>query len=318
MSSPGRPLVIQTEDLDEAAGSWLAERCDVVVCGVDDPGFAAQLARADALLVRTYTRVDRALLSRAGRLRCVARAGVGLDNIDLDACRAHGVRVVHTPDANSDAVAEYVLALMLDATRPRLTLSRAIDAGAWKRARRECVAPNQLNELTLGILGLGRIGSRVARICRAGLGMRVLYHDLMDIEPARRSGAVPVPLEHMLAQSDIVTLHIDPREGNRRFINAQRLALCKPTLVLINACRGMVVDDLALAAFLRDHPRAMALLDVHEPEPFDADYPLLGLKNAHLAPHLAACTATGQSNMSWVVRDVWRVLQGEEPEFPAR
>lgn len=312
-----KPLVLQTEELDASAAAWLGERCELVACRVDEPRFAELLARAEALVVRTYTRVDAALLAGGPRLRVVGRAGVGLDNIDLAACAARGVRVVSTPDANSQAVAEYALALMVDASRPRVMLDRALDAKEWGRLRRELRAPRQLCEMTLGVLGLGRIGSRVARM-GMGVGMDVIYHDIREIPMEQRMGASPVSLAELCARADVLTIHIDPRQANRRLVNTAFLAMCKPTVVLINTSRGLILDDLALAGFLRKNPKAQALLDVHDPEPFGADYPLLGLVNAHLSPHLAAATATAQENMSWVVRDVWRVLQCEEPEFPAQ
>jgi len=312
-----RPVVIQTEELDASAAAWLGERCDLEVCAIDEGNRCRELlARAEALVVRTYTRVDVDLLARAPRLRVVGRAGVGLDNIDLPACIARGVRVVYTPDANSQAVAEYTFALLVDASRPRLMLEGAVDAKRWGELRRELRAPRQLNEMTLGVLGMGRIGSRVARI-GVGLGMDVLFHDVREIADDAGMGASPVSLDELCGRADVLTIHIDPRESNRRFVNSALLATCKPTVVLINTSRGLIVDDLALAGFLRAHPLAQALLDVHDPEPFEPDYPLLGLSNAHLSPHIAAATDTAQQNMSWVVRDVWRVLKGEEPEFAA-
>lgn len=309
--------VLQTEDLSPAASAWLRERCELERCGPGDEGFGELLARADALLVRTYTRVDAALLARATRLRCVARAGVGLDNIDLRACEDRGVAVVHTPDANSDAVAEYVFALVHDATRPRVFLDRALDPARWNATRRELTAPRQLNEITLGVLGLGRIGSRVARIAR-GYAMRVLYHDLREIPEDQRHGAASVDRDTLLRSCDVLTIHVDPRPSNHRLVGRDALALLQPHAILVNTSRGVIVDELALAGFLRDHPRAQALLDVHDPEPVRATSPLLALKNAHLSPHLAACTATASENMSWVVRDLWRVLCGEEAEHRAR
>lgn len=308
MTGAPRPLVIQTEELSPQAAAWLSDRCELVRCATDDARFLDLLLQAQGLVVRTYTRVDDALLRRAPRLRVVGRAGVGLDRIDVEACEARGVRVVHTPDANTQAVVEYVFALLIDATRPRLTLGKAIDQRAWNALRGELVAPNQLSELRLGVLGCGRIGSRVARVAVA-LGMDVFYHDIAAIDPARAHGATSVSLDQLLKQSDILTIHIDARPSNKRFCNEAFFARCKPTLLLINTARGVVVDDLALAAFLRDNPRAKALLDVHDPEPFPESYPLLGLSNAHLSPHIAAATATAHANMSWVVRDVWDVLK---------
>lgn len=311
-----RPSVMQTEDLDPGAAAWLGERCDVVACAVDDPRAGDVLARADGMVVRTYTRVDRALLKRAPKLRVVGRAGVGLDSIDVGACRERGVEVVYTPDANSSAVCEFVVALMLDALRPRVFLDKALDQRAWVALRKELRAPRQLCELTLGILGLGRVGRRVARAA-AGLGMRVLYNDLVEIAPAQRFGAEPVALATLLGEADVLSVHIDPRPSNDGFIGAGLLKAMKADVTFINTSRGKVVDSAALAAFLCEHPGSRALIDVHEPEPFVAGYPLLGLPNAYLSAHIAAATQMAQTNMSWVVRDVWRVLSGEAPEHAA-
>lgn len=311
-----RPFVVQTEDLDPAAAAWLRETCDLAPCPTTDPRFSDLLARADGLVVRTYTRVDDALLARAPRLRCVARAGVGLDRIDVAACRRRGVEVVHTPDANSVAVAEYVFALLADALRPRTPLRHSVSQDEWNTLRRSHEAPTQFSELVLGVLGLGRVGQRVARI-GAGFGMEVLYHDLARIPATRRQGAVPVALDELLRRADILTIHVDSRPANRGLVNAAFLAHVRPSAILVNTSRGLIIDAPSLAAFLRTHPGARALLDVHDPEPFGPDYPLLGLPNAVLYPHLAAATAAAHVNMSWVVKDLWRVLRGDKPEHPA-
>lgn len=311
-----KPLAVVTEELDDAAFAWLAERCEAVRCAVNDAAFPGLLARADGLVIRTYTRVDAALLANAPKLKVVGRAGVGLDRVDIPACTARGVRVLSTPDANSSAVAELVFAYALDALRPRLFLEKPIDEARWRALRGELTAAKQLEESTLGILGLGRVGGRVARIGVA-MNMRVIYHDLREIAESERRGASPVGLDDLFAQSDVLTVHIDGRPGNKQFVSAPLLARLKADAVLINTSRGFVMDTAALAAFLKAHTAASAILDVHEPEPIDASNPLLGLPNAHLAPHLGAATAKAHKNMSWVVRDVWRVLSGEQPEFPA-
>ncbi len=310
------PLVIQTEHLDDAAGLWLSERCDLCRVPSDDPRFEELLPRASALVVRTYTTVDQPLLERAPQLRVVARAGVGLDNIDIPACRLRGVEVVYTPAANSQAVTELVLAFMLDAYRPRVFLDRALDAATWKQTRVELRAEHQLADLTLGVIGLGRVGTRVARAAM-GLGMRVVATDLKPVPEAEELGVTVVPLADLLSACDIITVHIDGRAENHRFVDAQFLSQLQDDATLINTSRGFVVDPLALAAWLRDRPAARAMLDVHDPEPIEEHEPLLALPNAHLSPHIGAATATAQRNMSWVVRDVWRVLNNEAPEWPA-
>jgi D-3-phosphoglycerate dehydrogenase len=312
-----RPLVIQTEDLDASAAQWLRESCEVVACSFrDQPRFDELLLRAEGVVVRTYTTVNDRFLDRAPKLRVVGRAGVGLDRIDVSACRARGVEVVHTPDANTQAVAEYVFAMLHDAVRPRLFLQTAITLDRWTGLRRELEAPNQVSELTLGILGMGRVGQRVARIAH-GFDMDVLYHDLIEIPKAKRHGAQPAPLDEMLRKCNVLTIHVDSRPSNKRLVDRTYFDRLPDHTIIINTSRGFIVDDLALAAYLRDHPSAKALLDVHEPEPFQGNYPLLGLPNAHLSPHLAASTATAHQNMSWVVKDVLRVLKGQKPVFAA-
>jgi len=311
------PLVIQAENLDEAPAAWLAERCDLVRCGKDDPNFRALLATAEGLIVRSYTPVTAELLEAATKLRVVARAGVGLDTIDLAACKARGVRVVYTPGANTQAVVELVFALLLDVVRPRVFLHRPlIDLRAWKEARLELTAPRELASMTLGILGLGRIGSRVAEVARA-FGIRTIYHDLREIPEDQRFGATPVSMNELLATSDALTVHVDGSARNKNLIGEAEFARMKPEVVFLNISRGFVVDPYACAAFMIENRGACALLDVHDPEPFDATYPLLDIANVHLTPHIGGATKPASEAMSWVVRDVWRVLSGEEPECEA-
>ncbi len=311
------PLVIQAENLDEAPCAWLAERCDLVRCSKDEPRFRALLATAEGLVVRSYTPVTEDLLDAASKLRVVARAGVGLDTIDLGACKARGVRVVYTPGANTQAVVELVFALLLDVVRPRVFLHKPIiDLRAWKQARQELTAPRELAGMTLGILGLGRIGSRVAEVARA-LGVRTIYHDLREIPEDDRFGATPVSKDELLATSDALSVHVDGSPGNKKLIGEAEFARMKPEVVFLNLSRGFVVDPFACAAFMIEHRGASALLDVHQPEPFDATYPLLDIANVHLTPHIGGATKPASEAMSWVVRDVWRVLSGEEPECEA-
>lgn len=312
-----KPLVVQTENLDAAAAAWLAERCELVVCSSDDAAFANLLNRADGLLIRTYTNVNEAMLAGAPRLRVVARAGVGLDNVDVGACIKRSITVVSTPGANTRAVVELVTAYMLDALRPRVYLDHAPSKDQWNATRKSMIAPRQLCDLSLGIIGLGRVGSGMARV-GAAMNMRVRYHDLVEIPETLRHGAEPAGLELLLRESDVVSVHVDGRAENRNLIGAHALGICRPNVMLINTSRGFVVDPSALAAFLKLHPAAMAVLDVHEPEPFGAEYPLLGVKNARLTPHIGAATASAHANMSWVVKALWRVLSGEKPEHPAR
>jgi phosphoglycerate dehydrogenase-like enzyme len=313
-----KDIIIQTEHLSPHAAEWLRERCTLIACAFDDPMFEAHLSGASGLVVRTYTQVNQTLLAKAPKLRVVGRAGVGLDNIDVSACRRRGVEVVYTPDANTQAVVEFVFAILLDTLRPRVTLSSAIPTAQWNELRERIVGERQLNELTFGILGLGRVGKRIAQAASA-LGCRVIFSDIQEIETAQRFGAEPVDARTLFRESDVLSVHIDGRANNRRFVNAEMVGLLKSSAILVNSSRGFVVDNSAIRGFLEKNSGegALALLDVHEPEPFGSDYPLLGLPNVRLFPHLASRTHTAMENMSWVVRDVVAVLEGRRPEFPA-
>lgn len=313
-----KPLVVQSEDLNPEPAAWLMERCDLIACPSElKDKFAPLIHRAKGLVVRTYTQVDRSMLDEAPELRVVGRAGVGLDNIDVDLCASRGVAVVHTPEANTTAVVEYVFSLIFDALRPRLFLDRPLAKQDWCELRQSLTARRQLCEITLGIYGFGRIGKRVARAATA-FGARVIYHDLLEIPENERFGATPVAADELLARSDILTVHVDGRTENRHLIGAEAVKLLKDDAVVINTSRGHVVDAFALADFMVQHRAALAMLDVHDPEPIEATSPLLEIPNVHLSPHIAACTEGAHRNMGWVVKDVWRVLSGETPEFPAK
>jgi phosphoglycerate dehydrogenase-like enzyme len=304
-----RPVVVQTEHLSPPAAAWLAERADLVEAAPGSATFDSAAPDAEGLVVRTYTRVDDGLLARLPRLRVVGRAGVGLDNIDQDACARRGVTVCSTPDANTQAVVEYVLCLLCDTLRPRVLLDAPVDRARWDEVRAEIVGRRQMNELRLGILGLGRIGKRVAQVAGA-IGFEVEYCDLLEVPEALRHGAFPVSAEDLFRHADVVTIHVDGRAANRHLVGERLLSLLKPDVVLLNTSRGFVLDDHALARWLRANPAAQAILDVHDPEPFTAESPLLGLPNAHLAPHLASRTDAAMEAMSWVVKDVWAALRG--------
>jgi len=313
-SQPPPPLVIATEPIDDAPAAWLAERTRFERCGRASRRFQELAGSAAGLVVRTYTEVDAALLAEMPRLKVVGRAGVGLDNIDLAACRRRGVEVVHTPDANTQAVVEYVVCLLADALRPRLVLHEAVSAERWHELRREVFAPRQMNELHLGVLGLGRIGRRVAEVA-AAIGCRVSCCDLRPVEPP--PGVAVTDAESLFAECDAISIHVDGRAGNRGLVGSRLLSLARPGLLLINTSRGFVIDEAALATHLRTDPSSQALLDVHATEPIVPGNPLLGLPNAHLLPHLASRTATATENMSWVVRDLVAVLEGRVPQHPA-
>ncbi|MDB5320638.1 MAG: D-3-phosphoglycerate dehydrogenase [Phycisphaerales bacterium] len=313
-----KPLVLVTEGSDPKPLDWLRERADVIEIGPDNGDFDRYLVKAEGLLVRTYTKVDAALLAGAPNLKVVGRGGVGLENIDVPACRARGVQVVYTPDANTLAVGDFVFGYALQLLRPwNFFKDAAYDPKEFKRIR-NTVRGRQLNELTIGILGMGRVGRRVGHIAAHGFGMRVLYNDILDI-PA---SALPFPAtavdkSTLYKEADILTLHVTMLPGNHNLIGQAQLATMKPTAILINTSRGEVLDAAALRDAIKSNQLAGAALDVFHPEPPPPDFPLLGLDNVLLTPHLAARTYTALENMSWVTRDVVEVLNGRAPRYPA-
>lgn len=317
---PDRPIAIISETLEPVCQDWLAERCDVRKVAFDAPEFDAGLREAHALVVRTYTQVNRDLLAKTPKLKVVGRAGVGLDNVDLDACRERGIQVVYTPDANTQAVVEYVIGLMLDHFRPRSAMPARCDSQTFHALRKTEIG-KQLDQMTLGILGFGRIGKKLVRVAHA-IGMNLLVNDLLPEADMRKAVDFPfsyVDLPTLCRDSDILTVHVDGRPANKHLINRDVLNLLKPDCLFINAARGMLVDHDALADWLKANAPigGYAILDVHEPEPPTPELPLWDLPNVKLLPHIASRTGNALENMSWVVRDVWAVLEGRQPKYAA-
>lgn len=312
-----RKLVILAEKIHPQPHKWLSERVNLVECSQDNNNneqFDRYLQEAHGLVVRTYTIVDQTLLEKSPNLKVVGRAGVGVDNIDLEACRKHGVTVVNTPNANTQAVIEFVMGNILDAVHPRKFIHNAYNLENWQNIRHKHVIKAQLNEITLGIYGLGRIGKRLAEVA-APFGSRIIYHDLLDIPQQLSHRAQPVDVDTLIAESDVLTIHVDGRPANTNLINTETFAKMKPDVRFINTSRGFVVNILDLARFLKANPQAQAWIDVHAPEPFSDEYPLLGLPNVHISPHLAGKTEAAVKNMSDVVYDIWAVLSGTKPKY---
>ncbi len=317
---PG-PKIVITETLDPTCAAWLEDNADVHWVSLDQPDeLKKHLADAEGLIVRTYTQVNDELLDMAPKLQVVGRAGVGLDNVDLEACKARDIPVVYTPDANTQAVVEYVFALMFDEIRPRPTLDEVVTPNQFHEYRKTAVGV-QLERYTLGVLGFGRIGKRVGQVAHA-FGMNVHVTDIVKEVELRKKVDYPfnyVSHEKLYTGSDILTIHVDGRPENNKMINEEVLSKLRPHCIVINAARGSLVDANAMAAWANSVAESggRAVLDVHDPEPPPSSYPLYGLPNVRLLPHLASRTETAMENMSWVVRDVVSVLNGESPNYPA-
>ena len=267
------------------------------------------LGSVDALVVRSRTTVSREVLAAASpQLRVVGRAGVGVDNIDLQAARELGVTVVNSPVAMTAAVAELTLALMLSLARRVPQAHASLQRSEWLKAEFYGV---QLQGKTLGVIGVGRIGSAVAGLATA-LGMQVLGHDPI-LAPAtlRQRGVEPVDLEALLSRSEFITLHVPLNDQTREMINADRLALARPGAFLVNTSRGAVVDERALLQALESGRLAGVALDVFHREP-PGDDPLLRHPNVVATPHIAAQTVEAQQQTALdIASEVLAALRGD-------
>jgi len=311
MSPPDRPVIVVSETLSDAALAYLAEHAEVRRTTPEQAGEA--VADADALCVRTYTQVNESLLARAPRLKVVGRAGVALENIDVPACRRRGVEVVHTPEANTLAVVDYTVRMILEMNRRFWPMTGYLTDEEFHAVRKQTFG-RFLARMTLGIVGCGRIGSRVGRAA-AGLGMTVLYNDILDIQVDYPAQAVDKPT--LFARSDVVTIHVPLTKLTRGMINAETLATFQPGAQFINCARGPCVVYADLADALRGGRLSAAVVDCHDPEPPPPDYPLFGLDNVILTPHAAARVPEAMARMSDVVYDLVAVLNGHPPKFPA-
>ena len=268
------------------------ERFEVVSVGESStPEFARALAASDALIVRSATRVDQAMLDSAPVLKVIGRAGVGIDNIDVEAATSRGIVVFNAPDANTVAAAELTMALMLSLARRVTAADRSVRDGEWDRARFQGV---ELRGKTLGLIGAGRIGGEVARRCRAFEMTVIVYDPYLTLDRARTLGVELVDLERLIATADVISLHIPLNEETEGLLDADLLGRVKSQAYLINASRGGVIDERALADALQEGRLAGAALDVFENEPLPLDSPLRQAPNLVLTPHLGASTVEAQ------------------------
>lgn len=267
------------------------------------------LGRIEAWIVRSRTRVDAAAIGAAApRLRVVGRAGVGVDNIDLEAARRASVVVVNAPEAATTAVAELTIGLMLALARHLPAADAALRRGAWTKAEMTGV---ELEGKTLGLVGIGRIGRAVARRA-AAFGMTILAYDpYLSPETIRAAGAEPRAFETLLAEADFVSLHLPLDEQTRHAFGAQALAAMKPGARLVCAARGGVVDEAALLAALESGRLAGAALDVFEVEP-PGEAPIVRHPRVVVTPHLGAETVEAQARVAADIADeVLHALRGE-------
>jgi D-3-phosphoglycerate dehydrogenase len=278
----------------------------------DESSLRDAVPSSDALIVRSRTRVTSDLLEGARRLRLVARAGIGVDNIDVDAATERGILVVNAPLGNVRSTAEHTMALIFALARRVTAADRAARDGTWKTGYEGM----QLAGKRLGVIGVGKIGRQVAAMASA-LGMEILAHDpYLPATAWPDLGLRPVPFDELLSEADIVTLHVPLLPETRGLIGAAEISRMKPGAYVVNCARGGLVDEAELADALASGRLAGAALDVFEREPV-RDSPLLAAPNLILTPHVAASTKEAQAQVSTdVALAVLDFFAGKPPAFP--
>jgi D-3-phosphoglycerate dehydrogenase / 2-oxoglutarate reductase len=312
----GKPVVLLYEGMHEKALDWLRQRAEVrLASSLDEEALVRAVGDVQGIIIRANGKISRRIMEAAPRLKVVARHGVGVEAIDRAAAAEKGIVVVNTPTANDESVAEHCLGMMIMLAKRMAQADKAIRAGDF--AARYRLIGTELEGKTLGLIGCGKIGQRVASMAQRGLHMPIVYYDIVDYPQVEADlGARRLSFEALLAQSDFVSIHTPLLPATKGLINEAALRRMKKTAYLVNSSRGPVVDQAALVRALQEGWIAGAGLDVFEPEPLPADSPLLALENVVLSPHMAAHTDEALYRMAMVVQDVMAVIEGQTPHNP--
>jgi D-3-phosphoglycerate dehydrogenase len=307
--------ILLYEDMHPAGVNLLAEKAELVMApSLDEETLIGQVKDVDAIVIRANGAVSARLMDAAPKLKVIGRHGVGVEAIDLKAANERGIVVCNTPDANLESVAEQAVGFMIILSKQILRADHAARQGRWN-VRYEYIG-QQLLGRTLGLVGMGRIGSRVAEICHLAFQMPVLYYDVVAYpEVEQKLEAKKTSLEQVLKGADYVSVHVPLLPATRGLIGRDQLAMMKKGSFLINTARGAIVDEAALLEALQSGHLAGAGMDVFAIEPTPADNPLFQLDNVVLTPHMAAHTDDALKAMSMVAQDIIRVLEGQEPVY---
>jgi phosphoglycerate dehydrogenase-like enzyme len=307
--------IVITEDLGWPMPHWLTGKYEVVYnreLYKDVPQFRELAKRAQALVIRNKTRIDDDLLTTLPHLRTIGRLGVGLDNIDLRACRAHNVTVIAARGCNANSVAEYVIAGVFDHARFLRRCDAQIREGIWDRF---AATGREISGKTIGLVGVGDIGQRVAMRARA-LGMKVLAYDPFLLPSNVLIQDFDVTLTHLevvCRRSDYISVHVPLTPVTHHLISESEMKWMKDGVVLINTSRGGIIDEAALLQNLRTYPKRSAILDVRESEPPDRDDPLSAVPNILMTPHVAGITyESSQRVAEFILGQVDNALSGHE------
>jgi D-3-phosphoglycerate dehydrogenase len=308
--------VLLYEAMHREGTALLQEKCDLIYArSYDEKDLRVQAAEVDAIIIRANGAVTEKIIEAAPKLKVIGRHGVGLDAIDLVAAKKRGIRVVYTPQANKESVAEHFVALALMLAKRIRLADMALRDCNWQ-ARYELIG-TELRGKILGVLGLGRIGQQTARICRFGFDMKVLYYDPIEFPDTEKElNATRVDAKALFKEADFISINMPLLPQTRHFVNADLIKLMKPGAFLINMARGPVWNEMDVVAALQEKRITGAGADVYEVEPITPDNPLLKLDNFVGTPHMSAHTEEAMIRMSMVAKDVLSVLEGKAPEYP--
>ena len=308
--------VLLYESMHQEGTTLLEEKCDVIYArSFDEKDLIDQVADVDGIIIRANGSVTKAIIESGSKLKVIGRHGVGLDAIDLEAAQRNGVKVVYTPMANKESVAEHFVGLALMLAKKMRLADIALRDCRWQ-ARYELIG-TELYGKTLGVLGFGRIGQQTARICKYGFNMQILYYDQMDFAEAEAElNAKRVDESTLFKNADFISINLPLLPETRHFVNTELLNYMKPSAFLINMARGPIWNEADVISTLKDKRIAGAGSDVYEIEPITPDNPLLKLDNFVGTPHMSAHTEEGMIRMSMVAKDVLAVIEGKEPEYP--
>lgn len=308
--------VLLYESMHRQGTDLLEEKCDLIYAAShDEQELIAQTADVDGIIIRANGSVTRAIIESSSKLKVIGRHGVGLDAIDLEAARNNGIKVVFTPMANRESVAEHFVALALMLAKKMRPADMALRDCRWQ-ARYELIG-TELFGKTLGVLGFGRIGQQTARICMHGFNMNILYFDrLVYADAEAELNAKRVDEKTLFSEADFISINMPLLPDTRHFVNADKLDLMKPSAFVINMARGPIWNESDVVSALQEKRIAGAGSDVYEIEPITPENPLLKMENFVGTPHMSAHTEEGMIRMSMVAKDVLAVLEGREPKFP--
>ncbi len=306
----GRPLEIVQKVVPDGF------RIEMLPASATEDDFANAVAEVEYLLAGGRVRINEAVLDNAKKLRMIQRSGVGLDSLDLEALRRHGIPLYVNQGINAQSVAEHALLFMLASLRRLPIIHRNTVAGVWKK-QEQGVQTFELHGKTVGLIGMGSIARKLCALLRP-FEVRILYYDPFRLE-SKMEQELAVEfreLDGVLSESDIVSLHCPLTDANKKMMNAETIAKMKQGAILINTARGGLVDDEALFASLAEGRLSFAGIDVHESEPISADYPLKSLPNVILTPHIAGVTSDSfRSMMSEAMRNIALFNQGRLAEI---